>query len=708
MPRAKKARLSEPIPAPEASSGSTTSGATAAADHDGGQTKRALARRNIRGRRGGLKDMPNMPLDILIEIFGHMHPRDLLSLARTTKDFRTFLMSRDAAPFWKAARQQVEGLPECPEDLSEPAFANLVFFPYCHECLKPNVKSTLWEFLVRYCPSCKQTQITNDYYEIRTLADAVILTGQPYREFLNSVRAPATKGSRYKDDHYHRAEVKEFDAMWTSLSTDDEKKAFVEQRLEAVKKRKDHAKQMYQWQKRQEQNRSDELDVIREGRLEAIRKRLRDEGWAEELDLMDDMEEYELSRHKSARKSQKLTDYGWASIRDELHKHMENVRTKRLARERLVLTCTRLGRLRQALLEYNAARLPMSADMDWQPFFSDYAFMPTFKDLMEASADTEVTKDALFELCEAHLPTLQAQWRKDRKWDFAGIVVKGAGTFPGLDLPEDDDTLLSLAITTFDCKSCTYRGLRWPQVLAHRCVRQMSFLAFYFGETDRYRAAIARTCIEHKEQPPWPQDPTFGFNPSLESAVAAIRACGRDPATATADEMDGCGVRLLCRTCESPARRTFGISAFDWKSAARHGRNSLDIDLFLLMENRHNPEWVRLDAWHMEKVLQLETAKRERHNATPTGTTNFGCTKCRYRGAVDKFQEHCQKMHDVENPQLGADYYRHTDNAPSIFNPIKIYPEARRTDPTVVANVQAGNGFVATVLFPPRASSSQQ
>ena len=69
---------------------------------------------------------------LLLQIFGHMHPRDLLSLARTTKDFRTFLMSRDAAPFWKAARQQVEDLPECPEHLSEPAYANLVFFSHCH------------------------------------------------------------------------------------------------------------------------------------------------------------------------------------------------------------------------------------------------------------------------------------------------------------------------------------------------------------------------------------------------------------------------------------------------------------------------------------------------------------------------------------------------------------------------------------------------
>ncbi len=64
MARAKRARLSDPEPAPETGAESSSSGATV----DGGQAKQTPARRNIRGRRGGLKDMPNMPLDILIEV----------------------------------------------------------------------------------------------------------------------------------------------------------------------------------------------------------------------------------------------------------------------------------------------------------------------------------------------------------------------------------------------------------------------------------------------------------------------------------------------------------------------------------------------------------------------------------------------------------------------------------------------------------------
>lgn len=41
-------------------------------------------------------------------------------------------MSRSSATFWKVARQNVDDLPGCPPYLSEPAYANLLYFPYCH------------------------------------------------------------------------------------------------------------------------------------------------------------------------------------------------------------------------------------------------------------------------------------------------------------------------------------------------------------------------------------------------------------------------------------------------------------------------------------------------------------------------------------------------------------------------------------------------
>ncbi|RDX47866.1 hypothetical protein OH76DRAFT_1441097 [Lentinus brumalis] len=120
------------------------------------RSTRTPVRSKPRVRRRGL-DVSNMPWDVLLEIFSVMHPRELLILARTSKEYREFLMSRNAARFWKAARQQSESdLPDCPPFLSEPAYANLVFFAHCHNCTAPNVKTVIWEFLARYCQKCKE------------------------------------------------------------------------------------------------------------------------------------------------------------------------------------------------------------------------------------------------------------------------------------------------------------------------------------------------------------------------------------------------------------------------------------------------------------------------------------------------------------------------------------------------------------------------
>ena len=106
------------------------------------------------------------------QIFGFMHPRDLLNLARTSKSFRALLMSRSSQAFWKASIEGVDGLPKCPPYLSEPAYVNLLFLPHCHVsgsffvglnvvraagqgCLKPNVQTVLFEFSARYCNGCK-------------------------------------------------------------------------------------------------------------------------------------------------------------------------------------------------------------------------------------------------------------------------------------------------------------------------------------------------------------------------------------------------------------------------------------------------------------------------------------------------------------------------------------------------------------------------
>lgn len=129
--------------------------------------KRTAGKQKLRGRRGSLEAMPGIPLDVIIEvclasslcysairsleadryrrwvparripcieqILDHLHPRDILSLARTSKPFRALLMNRRNAFIWKAARTALpDGLPDPHPFLSEPALAHLMFTSQCH------------------------------------------------------------------------------------------------------------------------------------------------------------------------------------------------------------------------------------------------------------------------------------------------------------------------------------------------------------------------------------------------------------------------------------------------------------------------------------------------------------------------------------------------------------------------------------------------
>ncbi|KAF8548203.1 hypothetical protein OG21DRAFT_790584 [Imleria badia] len=90
------------------------------------------APKKSRRRKSG--NIFQLNLDVLYVIFASMRPLNLLNLARTCKSFRGILMVKSSAFVWKAALRQVDGLPDCPDDSSEPAYTNLVFHARCHVC----------------------------------------------------------------------------------------------------------------------------------------------------------------------------------------------------------------------------------------------------------------------------------------------------------------------------------------------------------------------------------------------------------------------------------------------------------------------------------------------------------------------------------------------------------------------------------------------
>ncbi|KAI0713465.1 hypothetical protein C8Q76DRAFT_843566 [Earliella scabrosa] len=81
---------------------------------------------------GKLLQIMNMPVDVFFEIASHLHPLDLLHLSRVSNELRDTLMSKKSRGVWIEARKRVEPpLPDCPDDLSEPQYASLVFERSC-------------------------------------------------------------------------------------------------------------------------------------------------------------------------------------------------------------------------------------------------------------------------------------------------------------------------------------------------------------------------------------------------------------------------------------------------------------------------------------------------------------------------------------------------------------------------------------------------
>ena len=68
------------------------------------------------------------------KIASHLHPRDLLRLSRTSKRIRATLYSKASRSVWQGALASVDGLPRCPDDMDEPAYAALLYGDSCFVC----------------------------------------------------------------------------------------------------------------------------------------------------------------------------------------------------------------------------------------------------------------------------------------------------------------------------------------------------------------------------------------------------------------------------------------------------------------------------------------------------------------------------------------------------------------------------------------------
>lgn len=234
---------------------------------------------------------------------------------------------------------------------------------------------------------------------------------------------------------------------------------------------------------------------------------------------------------------------------------MEGVRTARLAHERHQLICERLNILHDVISAREDLQGRRTAKSDIQAGFSDLALAPQFQALAEAPSTTEITR-ADFEALQDTIPALAAEWFAERK---AELLPKVEAV---LKAPNGVDPL-SLAIVTFHCASCEREDLRWPNILAHKCVRGST----YIGAP--YKRALSTVCAKKGQRFPWrDRKNVFSISPKVAAARSVVAACGLDPDMATHEEMDECEARLVCTACSADPMVQCR-EALDWWRAVR-------------------------------------------------------------------------------------------------------------------------------------------
>ncbi|KAI0374825.1 hypothetical protein BV20DRAFT_1010494 [Pilatotrama ljubarskyi] len=609
--------------------------------------------------------MPNMPLDVLTEIFSVMHPRDVLNLARTSAAFRGFLMSRNSAPFWRAARRTVNGLPDCPPHLSEPEYANLMFFSHCHSCLTTNVHNVIFEFSVRYCRGCKNwwVQEYGDYHGsvVATLKES---TGN-YEDILNLQFVVINDIQRA---YYHDREWAELQTSWEALPDYDEAgRKYVQDRAAAVRLVKESCDALYAWKDAQVQDRAEELDAIRAERFNTLLEFLMAEGWTEELNMMQPEDYAALTQQQYARRAVKLTPRGWANIRADAHAFMEDVQNRRLAEERRKVLYGRFEEFGALLASHYPANSLRAPAEDTDPTLIDLAILPFFRDVLDAPGDDplEIEDSANMRTTVA---TWIGDWRESCKVELAEKLV---GVVP--DITEVADPL-SLAIAIFLCE-CHHLGgrrvgpLRFPDVLAHSCTRREA--PTY--SADLYVAAAA----ECANAGPLVLDKIRVDTERVRNMRAIIEALGLDYLEATLDDLERSETRLRCEQCNYRPRGdssqfTVKVEAFDWLRAFKH------YDTPLRKINGRSCSWTALSAEEARAVRIKETRERMRldeERARGVHYLRYGCGYCAHDCVGSSAMGyHLRHIHEIgmSSPEagMGAHTYVHLDNDPPQNSPI--------------------------------------
>ncbi|KAF9513241.1 hypothetical protein BS47DRAFT_1344467 [Hydnum rufescens UP504] len=334
-----------------------------------------------------------MPLDIFVEIVGHLEPLDLLHLARSNKFLRALLMNKANKILWKSARATIEDLPDCPPDLSEPAYASLVFESICTVCGSTRASKIDWSTRVRACK--------------KHVPDATI---PPNLMFLmldrnqdEYVVVKSLVPSNLAMTYFRRTEALAIIAEYKAVKSKGDPAAlekYIEERKAQIQVISQHAVAIERWKLNRGVERSQKNKEMIAQRRNSIFQKLQELGW-DEKDLHSEGRAVELEWNRMLEQPAALTNMIWNRIRPRLEAILQVRKEKRLVQEKQArknLRRREVDNLMTTMASDSAARGENGkfSRYHWVfafPALEDLYDLPSVKPFIEAD-ETSVTIDA--------------------------------------------------------------------------------------------------------------------------------------------------------------------------------------------------------------------------------------------------------------------------------------------------------------------------
>nr|GAT50133.1 predicted protein [Mycena chlorophos] len=578
--------------------------------------------------KGKLKLLPEMPLDILFEIFSHLEPLDTLNLSRTTKTLRAHLMTRSSRFIWTAALRNDPDLPPLPDDLSEPAYVNLAFSRHCHVCLALT-EFTLWAFRLRLCGPCLEKRRFDDYYKVAKKITA--LQFYECADLLLQAEISTAHGLARTVSSYEDAE--KLNEQLLQLKKDEQKmNEFRATRKAFVKQRQDHAFLAVKAGPRRELRKMAERDAAQERRRVAICARLSEIGFDEQVEYLTSSSPRTISEHPLVKSEEVLTDAEWEIIKPKLVELMHQITGKMERRKRKALLKTRQRHLLAVMKEYLSER-PLD---EINPRVIDFCLMPEIKTLLLDPSKVAYTSEENFSDILPELPKLADAWRLSKQQYLLSLLPANKSK---------NATILENATTFFRCSECN-EPIGYPRALVHVC-----FTTLGHGHRNRDEDDEEVQLYSNLDSEPWDVDERrVSYYPeAVDSAASIVRACGLDESCTTAQEMEDVRSWLECLRCSHKVK---GKSVFRWRKAILH-------DMYHAAA-REAVRWRLLD---VDQAEAAETLEQEGYKTDWSEASDFMCATigCRKQLSFRELKTHMTLSHGVDDPELDEDYVLHED-----------------------------------------------